>query len=314
MSLWTASNRFRSGPGKFGDKTNENIKGAIRWGTAFKDAFAGMMASGAKALGLLVRIEEYEVGLAKGELPGTVKKYASIEDAANAAEQRAAEFKKANPDLARLRAEYQKGELASLDKQLSLSDRIKFAYQDLVTLTEKRNHLDETAIDFKTKDYQLAIEIQKQSNDILDLEKEQARAAQEKADKDKEIAAEKEREHQREMQRLEELKAKRAEVEGEISEIQSKAAQKKADESKLTIGELANLDVFGAGVSIEAGEQGEKARNILALRDQAEAARKQGDVASYRDLIGQAQAEADQLHAPGNLLKSTEMPSDQALI
>lgn len=84
-------------------------------------------------------------------------------------------------------------------------------------------------------------------------------------------------------------------------------AQAKADRANLSLGELAGLGKYAPGVSIERGEQADRARKALDLTQQAEAERRAGQTDQAKALFEQADAIKSDL-AKSGAVKSSEMP------
>lgn len=149
----------------------------------------------------------------------------------------------------------------------------------------------------------------KKGVELRNVEKE---ILEENARTEKEAAAAKEKSLDSQLKAAKELKR----LSGQASATQGKidAAQiSLADRSKLTIGELANLTNFGAGVSTDAGAAGQKARDVLNLEKEAEALRLLGDVAGASAAMSNIGQLRDQL-VSGGFAKSSEMDPGRAIV
>ena len=291
---------------KFGDQTDDNIRAAGRWGDAWKGAIDSAKEKGASFLGFLAQAGEYAGGLLKGESPDQVDADAASDDAASQAEKARDEAFKANDPkkVAALREDNAKKEAALAEKSMTLAQRKADLDKRTGTLLveqanlatgelEKQETLKGKILDLELERKNVVAEIakvtadsqHKQLEEVAEIAGAESRAATA-------LAAQKEREL------------------AHIADLEKDAAAKKADKSKLTLGELANLDIFQSGTSVAAGQQGAQAREAIDLQNKANQARLSGDVTGAEAFSSQADEITKALHAPGGLLRSTDHPDD----
>ena len=291
---------------KFGDQTDENIRAAGRWGSAWSSATESFKAAASSALGVLVRAGEYVGGLIKGETLDQTDALAASEDAAKAAEARRDKmFKENNPEKVKnLRTENARMEEQLEEKSMTLVERKKRIEQEISTISMAAANGDQKAIQKQEEMRNQILKLELERRSVVEEIARQEQAASRKALDD---AAE---ELSTRIIGEQRLRAEKEKTVLRIKEIEASMEAKKADKAKLTLGELANLDIYQSGVSVAAGEQGSQARTALDLEKKANQARLSGDIPGAEEFASQAARITDALHGPGGLLKSTDHPTE----
>lgn len=162
--------------------------------------------------------------------------------------------------------------------EVGLQQQIKSGTLGVLELEEARQALTKTQNDLKKKQGKID---------------ETNNKANEEAMKKAEAAAEKQ------AQRAKELKA----AQDHVAALKSEKNQTDADASKMTLQQLASKSSFSAGVSVDVGAGGAKAREIFELEKKRDELAAAGDSAGAAELSGKIKEGRAGL---GNLIKSNE--------
>jgi hypothetical protein len=297
---------------KFGDRTDENVRAAIRWGDAYKEAGKSIKDAGVQALGFLSRAGEGWGAIGRmlmGDSAADIQRAHSSEDDALAAEAAKDKLYKANDPE---KVKQLRRELADMDKRdrearETSEQRVAGLEQEQARILKERAELGAQDI---VKRLELEKELRQVAEEFTKISEKQDHEAVEAAEK--KVQREKELKEQVEARVKKEEEARNSE-EKHISELQAKLNTAQSDRSRLTLSELANLDKFSPGVSIEMGEKGDQAREALGLKRQADQLRLSGDQAGAAAANSRYDAIVDQLTGPGGPLRSTEASKDSEL-
>ena len=289
---------------KFGDQTDQNIRAATRWGEAWKGSVNTFKEAGATALGYLTRAGEYIGNGFKGKSADQTDKEAADEDAALAAEKRAADFKKKNdPEkVAALRKKIAADEAEAAEKIMSMAQKFNSLEAERARITAERGKLGHDDILKQLELTDALAGVEKKMSSMEDESNAKTKEVEDrKLSKEKELQKLKE-EHLKEFEKREENEIYK------IAELKAKMATTSTDRSKMTLKELANIGRFTPGAAIGLEDAAEQAREALKLQDKAAAARLTGDVGGAQSLFAQSDAMVHALAGPGGPLRSTENP------
>lgn len=297
---------------KFGDQTDENTKAAVRWGAAYKSVAESVKSTGSKVLGFFVRAAELEGSVARFVMGDKLKDIKAAhqgdDDAAQAEARRDAYLKENDPE----KVKALRKEIAAIDKEIGFS---RMTDEQKITSLEKeqaRIQAEKGQLGIHETEKRLTLERELAENSVKAAEV-MKHAEDDLAEKKKQ-ADDKEKERQK--QRLEKIKELGEEERNQaqrVQDLKDRLARSTADRSRLTVRELASLDKFAPGVSVEMGDKGEAARQALGLQTEADRLRKAGDQAGAAGLYSQSDAILHGLAGSGGPLKSSEDPEQSVL-
>lgn len=201
------------------------------------------------------------------------------------------ENREAEKEFLKDQAEFDRESVSKEQKLLTLRDQLTELQGELLSgaLSEKETYEQQSKI----------LEAQ------LEIRKTEKEIAEDIAETEKKRAEEVKKRTAAEATAAKQLKALDKRLLATGGKMES-AEDKLADRSKVTIGELANLSSsFAPGVSLDASDAGNNAREVLRLEAEAERARLSGDRAGASSLLSQAGTLRNQLVESG-FTKSTE--------
>lgn len=231
----------------------------------------------------------------------------------------AADFTKSEKGAMEAILRIERARAAAIDEGTAALERSAAKNKETTTLSEK-NRTDEAAQWLNNQNSQKQIQIllsaqagleamiASDATDALDREKMKANLIKvqndlkEKQGKIEDDAKKKSEKDKADKTKRTEGEKRISDAQGEVSKARTNLETAQNDRSSLTLEELAGKSQFSAGVSVDIGNQGKTAREVLDIQTQANAARVAGDVEGSKSLF----SKADELRGGLTALKSGE--------